>query len=143
MRGPRVLTGKQATVRYFRRWGWGTSPRPANRRSPYGPAAKKPLAGAVATLDPALREGDVPGSGQGQGHRTPYAALRPMDRRELFRVRLSRHEIAAPDRLRATRGGLTRSELVRRLIKEAQPSPPPPPSLDQLLAAVAAPPRFR
>jgi hypothetical protein len=60
-----------------------------------------------------------------------------MARRELLRVRLDRHEIAALDRLAAMRGGLTRSELVRELVREAAPSPPPPPSLDELLAAAA------
>jgi Ribbon-helix-helix protein, copG family len=63
-----------------------------------------------------------------------------MARRELLRVRLSRREIAALDRLAQARGGLTRSELVRRLIVEAEPSPPPPPSLDELLASLTPPP---
>lgn len=57
---------------------------------------------------------------------------------ELPRVRLGRDELVALDRLRAARGGVTRSELVRTLIAKAEPSPPPPPSLDQLLAAVSA-----
>jgi hypothetical protein len=61
-------------------------------------------------------------------------AARPMARRDLLRVRLDRYELAAVDQLAATRGGLTRSDLIRQLVAEASPEPPPAPSLGELLA---------
>jgi hypothetical protein len=48
-----------------------------------------------------------------------------MARRELLRVRLDNRERAALDQLAITRGRLIRSELVRRLIREANPDPAP------------------
>jgi hypothetical protein len=57
----------------------------------------------------------------------------PMARRELLRVRLDSDEREALDRLARARGGLTRSELVRDLIREASPVPPPPPTIEELL----------
>jgi hypothetical protein len=56
-------------------------------------------------------------------------------RTELLRVRLDYSEVEALDWLAALRG-VTRSELVRQLLREASPMPPPSPSVDELLAAV-------
>jgi hypothetical protein len=56
-----------------------------------------------------------------------------MARRELLRVRLDHDEKVALDRLARARGGLTRSELVRVLLREASPVPPPPPTIEELL----------
>lgn len=58
---------------------------------------------------------------------------------ELLRVRLGRDELVALDARRRMRRRITRSELVRQLIREASPIPPPPPDLDELLAAATGP----
>jgi hypothetical protein len=63
-----------------------------------------------------------------------------MARRELLRVRLSRRELEALDRLAVVRGSSTRSELIRELVREADPAPRPPATLDELLAPFAGPP---